>query len=168
MITILVAYDSGRVIGFENKIPWYVPQDLKLFKKRTMGHSIVMGRKTWESLPIKPLPGRFNFIVSKQIKNIGHENTWVYPTLESALEAAKEKPYQVDEELDPIEQPIFLIGGAQIYAAALEKGMVDKIIVSEVDGLHTGDVYFPELEGNWSCKETAKYDKFNVLEYERS
>ena len=168
MVTILVAYDSGRVIGLDNGIPWYISEDLKLFKKRTMGHSIVMGRKTWESLPIKPLPGRFNFIVSKKIQNIDHENTWVYPTLEVALEAAKEKPYQVDEELDPIEQPIFLIGGAQIYKAALEKGLVDKIIASEVNGLHAGDVYFPELEGDWSCKETANYDKFNVLEYERN
>ena len=84
------------------------------------------------------------------------------------MEAAKEKPFQVDEELDPIEQPIFLIGGAQIYKAALEKGLVDKIIVSEVNGLHTGDVYFPELEGDWSCKEVANYDKFDVLEYERN
>lgn len=168
MVTILVAYDSGRVIGFENKIPWHLPEDLKLFKKRTMGHSIVLGRKTWESLPKKPLPGRFNFIVSKQIKIVDHENTWVYPTLESALEAAKEKPFQVDEELDPIEQSVFLIGGAQIYKHALEKGLVDKIIASEVHGLHGGDVYFPELDEDWSCKEVADYDKFNVLEYERN
>ena len=65
MFTILVAYDENRVIGNEGRLPWDLPKDLKLFKERTLDNIVIMGRKTWESLPVKPLPKRLNIVVSK-------------------------------------------------------------------------------------------------------
>ena len=67
MITILVAYDQNRVIGNKGGIPWDIPRDLQLFKKRTVNNVVIMGRNTWESLPVRPLPGRINIVVSKSM-----------------------------------------------------------------------------------------------------
>ena len=164
MNTILVAYDDNRVIGSDGKIPWHIPQDFKNFKERTKGNSIVMGRKTWDSLPIKPLPGRANFVLSKTPHKIltnrfmkKYENVGVC-TFES---------FKVITQLAKKEN-IFVIGGSFIYNLFLQDGLVDKIIASHVFGEYSGDTYFPELDDSWSKpKVIKKYDQFEELEFVR-
>lgn len=154
VITILVAMDDSRVIGNKGQLPWNHPEDLKIFKRRTTGHAIIMGRKTWDSLPKQPLPNRMNIVVSRSpsISLAQH----VAPTLEYAVALAK---YQ--------HQEVFIIGGAQIYQQALEKGLVDRILISRMVGEHEGDVFFPELGDEWIGKAIEHHETFDVWEYVR-
>lgn len=149
MITIIVAYDENRVIGKDGKIPWHLPEDFRHFKKTTMGAAIIMGRKTHESLPCYPgfLPGRLNVVVSR---------SGSHPNLESAIQFCKEQGKE-----------IFLIGGGQIYESALNNGCCGRILASEIEGKHDGDVFFPELGGDWGSKLIEEYPGFKVMEYIR-
>lgn len=157
-ITILVAYDDNRVIGNKNQIPWHIAEDLKLFKKRTLGYTVLMGRKTWESLPTKPLPGRKNVVLTRNLSfavDVGPDGPVVANDIVDVCKKAKAN----GEEL-------FIVGGAKIYELALKLGMVDKIIASRVFGDHEGDVHFPSLpEDRWTCKRLEKYPEFEVLEF---
>ena len=122
--------DENRVIGVDNQLPWRLPKDLKRFKEITQGHTIIMGRKTFDSIG-KPLPNRRNIILSRQkdLKVIGCE---VYETLDQALVHTKG------------EKEVFVIGGDQIYKLAWPK--LDRLYITQV---HTkvarGDAYFPEV-----------------------
>lgn len=150
-IKIIVAYDENRVIGYKGKIPWKISEDLKLFKKITMGNTVVMGRITWDSLPKKPLEGRNNIIISNKLKGNGF-----FPDLNSAL-----------TEADKFNKDIFIIGGQQIYSALIP--FADFILASEVNGIHEGDAFFPELKSDeWNKKSIEKYEKFNFVEYEKT
>lgn len=149
-------------------MPWSCPEDLKLFKDRTTAHPIVMGRNTWQSLPKKPLPHRLNLVVSKvfstfvqlfNIKPSKYGLVHTFPELEVALKYAKEK--QPD-------QPIYIIGGASIYRHALEKNLVDRIIVSLIPGEHEGDTYFPELDDSWKQASSTDHKTFKEIVYERN
>ena len=104
-LTLIVAYSENRVIGRDNTLPWKLPGDLAHFKRSTLGHPILMGRKTWDSLG-RPLPGRSNIVISRN-PDFAAPGATVVPTLEAALAACGE-----------VEQA-FVIGGAQIYAQAL-------------------------------------------------
>lgn len=164
MVTIIVAHDENRVIGNKNDIPWYIPQDLKLFKDRTMGHAVIMGRKTYLSIPEKyrPLKGRMSIVLTRDVQ----EDKKVIHPLEnntgavmcSTMESAIEEGFKWGEE-------IFIAGGSQIYQLALDSGVVDKAIVSLVKGDHEGDTFFPELD--WPYEIIGEYDSFKVLEYRR-
>ena len=168
MRTILVAHDENRVIGKDNKIPWRNAEDWKLFKERTTAHPIVMGRKTWQSLPKKPLPNRLNLVVSTQFSNMAqffdikqseYGVVHAFPSLEEALDYAKKK--QPD-------QPIFIIGGEAIYRYALKHNLVDRIIVSLISGKHDGDTYFPELDSSWKEASSTDHKTFKEIVYERN
>lgn len=168
MISIVVAFDENRVIGCKGGIPWKISEDMKLFKARTIGGVVVMGRKTWVSLPLKsrPLPDRINIIISSRYLLNPHElvndielpenirNVRVSGSISEAIEIAK-----------TYEKEIFIIGGEQVYRSALEAGVVDKIFVSLVGNKHEGDVFFPELDRNWILQSTERYDGFDLLEY---
>lgn len=158
MITIIVAYDEGRVIGNNGSIPWRLPEDFKLFKKRTTNQVVIMGKKTYLSLPDKfrPLPNRQNIVLSRRAKTKKRDG-W-FSELEDSIDWAKS--HVPDKE-------IFIIGGEQIYRLALEKNVVDKIIVSKVHGNHEGDTFFPELEECWKETSIEKYEGFDVVCYER-
>ena len=169
MFTILVAYDENRVIGNEGRLPWDLPKDLKLFKERTLDNIVIMGRKTWESLPVKPLPKRLNIVVSKSWnEKLEKSGKWEYsefyvrPSLEKACFFARLRA----ESYIP-KKEIYIIGGAMIYEAALNSGLVDKIIVSKIHGVHEGDVYFPELSEGWNHSKLEEYDGFDLLEYSK-
>src|SRR5687768_16516175 len=125
MPTILVAYDKNRVIGLQDKLPWKIPEDLALFKRRTTGEAIIMGRKTYESLPIKPLPKRKNIVLTSDAK-AEFKGAICVSTPKEALEAAI--------DLHP-----YIIGGEKTSRAFLELGLIDRIIASEVVGEHAGD-----------------------------
>jgi len=169
MITLLVAFDENRVIGNQGKIPWNIPEDFNLFREKTLGHSVIMGRKTWESLPKRPLPNRVNMILSSRFCLCPEEfvQTLNAPETNSPSHCVEklENAIQFLESICP-EKQIFIIGGEQIYRAALENGFVDKIIVSKIHGIHEGDAFFPEIE-DWDCEKVTKHDQFDVMEMKK-
>jgi dihydrofolate reductase len=129
-ISIIVAMAKNRVIGNDNSIPWRLPNELQLFKKLTMGHHIVMGRKTYESIA-RLLPGRTTVIVTRQ-PDYRVEGATVVHSLEAALASAGD-----DEE-------IFVIGGAELYRAALP--VADRIYLTTVDAAPEGDTCMPDFD----------------------
>jgi dihydrofolate reductase len=132
-IAIVVAVSRNGVIGRAGGIPWRLPSDLKRFRAITMGKPIIMGRKTWESLPRKPLPGRLNIVVSRnsQYRAPGAE-------LATSLAAALDKAGSLRPE------EIAVIGGADIYRAVLP--LVTRIYLTEVDCEVDGDTFMPALD----------------------
>jgi dihydrofolate reductase len=128
--SLIVARARNGVIGRDNALPWRLPADLAFFKRTTMGHPIVMGRRTWESIG-RPLPGRQNIVVSRTLAN-PQPGVIVVPDLAAAYAAAA----TADEA--------FVIGGAQLYADAMPTA--DRIYLTDVDAVVDGDVRFPELD----------------------
>jgi len=129
VITLITAYAANRVIGRDNALPWHLPSDFAHFKRSTIGHPVVMGRKTWESLP-RALPGRVNVVVSRQA-GYAAGGARVVGSLDEALAVCGEVPQ------------VFVIGGAQIYADALP--LADRVIATEIHADVAGDAFFPEL-----------------------
>jgi dihydrofolate reductase len=128
-ISLLVAMARNRVIGANGGIPWHLPDELKLFKKLTMGHHMIMGRKTWESIG-KPLPGRTSVVITRQ-------NGYVAP---GAVVA-----HSLDEAIAASggDAEIFVIGGSEIFAAALPRA--GRLYLTTVDATPAGDTYMPEF-----------------------
>lgn len=141
-LSLIAAHAENRVIGIDNSMPWHLPGDFKYFKATTLGKPIIMGRKTWDSLG-RPLPGRLNIVVSRQagLELAGAE---VFGSLEEALVRAEHwaREQGVDE--------LMLIGGAQLYGQALEKGLVSRMYLTRVELSPEGDAWFPEFDrGQW-------------------
>ena len=168
IISIIVAFDKNRLIGKDGKMPWLLSDDLKLFKQRTMGHPVIMGRTTWDNLPKKPLPGRLNIVVSRtktghEVFPVGDMSQIVY--FQHSLEAA----ITLATWYCPGNEEIFVIGGKQIYEAALNAEIVDKIYVSEIVGDFDGDTYFPPIPGFFAeIAQGEQYPEFQVHEYLKS
>lgn len=134
MLSLIVARAQNNVIGSNNNLPWYLPADLKHFKEVTLGKTVVMGRRTYESIVSRlghGLPGRQNIVISRS--SAADQSALFVSSLEAALDAATS-----DE--------IFVIGGAQIYEQALP--FADKLYITEVDATIPGDVFFPELDSS--------------------
>ena len=140
-ICAIVAMNFDRVIGVKGDLPWHLSEDLKHFKDLTMGHPVIMGRKTWESLPRRPLPGRRNIVVSRNPEFMA-EGAEVFPSVEQAVDACRETP--------------FIIGGAQIYRTMLP--FCSKIYVTMVESpVDQADAFFPELpEKEWDKSEESE------------
>jgi len=156
MITIIVAYDDKYGIGKDGGLPWHLPEDMQHFQDTTIGHWVVMGRRTWESIPkrFRPLMGRFNVVVSRN------------PDFK--VNAPVLKAGNVETALRLCRGEVFLIGGGQVYQEALAKDLVDRIIASEVKGDYDADVFFPtKWPGEWEGKLVKEYDRFIVREYLR-
>jgi len=132
----VVAVAKNGVIGRDGDLPWRIPSDLKRFKAVTLGKPVVMGRKTWDSLPRKPLPGRPNFVVSRTLTETGGAE--VFADADAALKAA----HAAAEELGVDE--VCLIGGARLYADLLD--LTDRIYFTEVELEPVGDALFPTLD----------------------
>jgi len=128
-LTIIAAASTNNVIGFDNKLIWNIPKDLKRFKELTQGHSVIMGRKTFESLP-NPLPNRRNIIVTRN-KNYSPEGIEVFSSIEDAIDACR-------DDLQP-----FIIGGGDIYSQTIN--LVDKIELTRVYKDFQGDAFFPHI-----------------------
>jgi dihydrofolate reductase len=133
IISIIAALSKNHVIGINNQLPWRIPADLKHFKTVTMGHPVIMGRKTFESIG-KPLPGRKNIVLSRG--DFKAEGIEVVKTLDQAIE--KVKMENTDE--------VFIIGGAQIYEQAMSKAQ--RLYLTLIDKEIEGDAYFPKF--NWN------------------
>lgn len=151
-IIIIAAMTRDRVIGKQGKLPWHLPEDMKIFKTLTTGNTVIMGRKTFESLG-EPLPNRNNLVVSTTMDN--RLDLDVCGTLQHAI--LKAKTYGKD---------IFIIGGAGVYEQALP--LADKMYLSLVKESYEGDVYFPEFdEKKWEIERREDHPDFQLIVYER-
>lgn len=153
-ISLIVAMSENRVIGKNNQLPWHIPEDLKRFKKLTMGHPIIMGRKTFESIG-RPLPGRDNFILSRNPK-YSVPGTTTFQSLDAVISFAKEK-YSVDEEF-------FIIGGEQIFKQALP--LANRIYLTKILSQVDGDTFFPEFDETLYQIVSKESLNSDTLEYE--
>lgn len=152
-IVMLVAKDVNGAIGKDNKLAWKLPSDLKRFSWRTKGGIVIMGRKTWESLPNsqRPLNKRVNIVVTTQ-KDYVAVGAVVVNTLEEALEYALESASKLPTNkrgiLNTDPDRVFIIGGGQMYQQAMNISIVDKIIATEIDSLEVDspDTYFPIID----------------------
>lgn len=131
--TLVVAMGANRVIGVDGALPWRLPEDLAHFKQLTLGHPMVMGRATYESIG-RPLPGRTTIVVTRDPR-WSAEGVEVAHSLDEALDRAR----SLDDE-------VFLVGGAQVYAAAMERDLVDVLVVTRVAASPDGDTYFPRID----------------------
>lgn len=162
-ITIVVAIGKKRELGKDGKLLWHIPEDLKRFKALTMGHPIIMGRKTFESIPAKfrPLPGRTNIVVTRNPDflprlNLGEaeKTVVVAKSLEEALAKAK--------ELDTEE--IHIGGGAEIYKQALP--FVDRLYLTLIDAEKEADTFFPPYEHLFKKVMTHSHHEHEGLKYQ--
>lgn len=148
-ITLIVAMSRNRVIGRDGALPWRLPADLKRFKQRTMGHAVIMGRKTWDTLKGVPLPGRTNVVISRD-HSLRAAGAIVTDSLDAALHAAR--------IAHPDASEIFIAGGAEIYRLALDRA--DRIDMTLVDAtIADGDAFFPEFDhsGRWRLEREEKH-----------
>jgi dihydrofolate reductase len=138
VIALIVAVAENGVIGRDGTLPWRIPEDMKWFKARTEGRPLIMGRKTWEGLPKRPLPGRTNIVVTRD-RDYRAQGADVARSLDAAIEVATG---QAPEE-------IMVIGGAEIYRVALPRA--GRIYLTSVHGEIAGDATFPEIDREeWS------------------
>jgi len=136
-IALIAAMSRNGVIGHDNELLWRLPEDLQFFKRVTMGHPVIMGRKTWDSIPAKfrPLSGRTNIVVTRQA-DWQADGALTAHTLEEALELALESVAD-----DPHASRAYVIGGAQLYALAMPHA--DELVMTEIDRDYQGDARFP-------------------------
>jgi len=136
-LSLLVAVSENNVIGRDGDLPWHLSADLRRFKRVTMGHVILMGRKTWESIG-RPLPGRISIVISRQADyETGFDEVPVATNLDEALAHARRVAGDTTE--------VFVIGGARIYAMIFS--CVEQLLLTRVHAEVEGDVFFPEV--NW-------------------
>ncbi|MCP5538281.1 MAG: dihydrofolate reductase [Akkermansiaceae bacterium] len=152
-LTAIVAMTPDRVIGKEGGLPWHLPEDLKLFKRHTTGHPIVMGRKTWDSIGF-PLPHRQSIVLTR-------DTDW-------SAEGA-EVIHTPDElqNIQLIASQVYIIGGAQVYELFMPQ--LDEILVSHVYASYPGDTRFPEFESEFPhVTIEEKYETFELRRYSRT
>lgn len=146
VLSIIVGKTENNVIGKENGLPWRLSNDLKRFKKLTMGSPIIMGRKTYDSIG-KPLPGRLNIVVTRNF-DWAVEGVMRVGSLEAAVELATAHLESAEPDPDdpdaPLPDEFFVIGGAQIYAQAL--ALADRLYVTHILAEIEGDAHFPEID----------------------
>jgi dihydrofolate reductase len=142
MISFIVAMDSNRVIGKDNQLPWRLPEDLKFFKKVTMGHPIAMGRKTHESIG-KLLPGRENIIITRNI----HFQAVGYSVFHSVKDFV--------DYTSKLNEEVFVIGGAEIFKELFD--FADRLYITRIHQNFDGDTFFPDFE----------IDKWELLSFQK-
>ena len=161
MIRMVWAQSAGGVIGADGALPWHLPEDLRLFRALTLGSTVVMGRRTWNSLPsrFRPLPGRRNVVLSSTLDAAGH-----------GVQVVR----SVDEVL-ALDGDLWAIGGGAVYAALLEHA--DEAVVTEVDVQLPGDTWAPRLDPGWALgvrvpgtgwSESIGGLRFRVSQWQRS
>ncbi len=150
--------DEERGIGKAGTLPWRIPEDLKRFAKCTTGHAVLMGRKTYESLPTKfrPLPNRTNIVVSRSSRSFA-DGVICCRSVADAVEQARGAASAAEI--------LWVIGGAEIYRATQE--IWDEIALTEVQGKHGADVFFPPFEERFREVEREAHDGFSFVRYVR-
>ncbi|MDR3268889.1 MAG: dihydrofolate reductase [Tannerella sp.] len=133
VISVIVGMDEHRAIGKDRQLLWHLPHDMQHFKEITTGHTVIMGRKTFESLPKGALPNRKNIVLTQRFAEAKYENCLVCPTLQSALAACEN------------EEEVFIIGGANVYRQAM--AIADKLYLTTVHHTFAGaDTFFPPID----------------------
>jgi dihydrofolate reductase len=160
-IHLIYARASNGVIGLNGTMPWHLPEDLAHFKRATLGCPVVMGRKTWDSLPrpFRPLPGRKNIVITRQAgwldaqQLVDKPNTSVLAvdSLDAAWAACGEAPH------------VWVMGGAQIYAQALP--LAHEVVVTEIEAAFEGDAYAPVLDSSWQAVARERHTSASGLGY---
>ena len=141
-LSLVAARARNGVIGRGGTLPWRLPADLALFKENTLGKPVIMGRKTWDSLPIKPLPGRTNIVLSRD-GSFEPAKALVCETFSQAVQIAREQAAEDEAE------EVCVIGGAALFELALPKAR--RLYLTEVDATVEGDVFFPPFdEADWT------------------
>ncbi len=158
-INLIWAEAHNRVIGKDGVMPWHLPEDLAHFKRVTLGCPVIMGRKTWESLPprFRPLPGRLNIVISRQADFLAGQvgiGLQVVTSLEASLNMASHQQGVSDA---------WVIGGAQIYAQALP--LADKLIVTKIDAKFDGDAFAPAIGNDWIESNRESHTDANGLRF---
>ena len=144
IISLIVAMDEDRAIGVNNRIPWHLPDDLKRFKTLTMGHHIIMGRKTYESI-CSPLPGRTKVVITNQ-QDYKSDDCLVVHSVDEAIDLVDNRG----------ETEVFIIGGGEIFKQSLE--LADRIYLSIVHKTFQAEVFFPQLdESQWTEIESSHH-----------
>lgn len=154
-LTIIVAHDPNLVIGKDGELPWHYSEDLKFFKKTTMGSPILMGRGVFEELNEKPLPGRENVVLSRS-KTYEHVPT--FNSIDRALEFLSN------------EERVFIIGGGEIYRQTLDRA--DELIITQIKKEFEGDTFFPEYRDEigvtWKEVWREDHEDFSFVKYKRN
>lgn len=153
-VSIIAAIGDNYAIGKLNNLPWHLPADLKHFKQLTTGHAVVMGKRTFESLPNGPLPNRRNIVLTSIMSEGVNKGYFEADSLEDALFLCEN------------EEQVFIIGGATVYKQCIDK--VDYMYITWVHGHFSADSYFPELDnGAWKevHRENYEADEKNPLAY---
>ena len=149
--SIISALDKNRGIGNKNGLPWHLPADLKHFSETTKGAAVIMGRKTWDSLPEKyrPLPGRLNIVVSRS----------EVPLPEGTLLA-----HSLDEALTLVEstRKAFVIGGAMLYAEAIQHPACNELLLTEIEGQFDCDAFFSEIPTRFKRTTATQGEENNI------
>lgn len=155
-VTLVVAMGANRVIGRDGDMPWHFPEDLAHFKRLTMGHPMVMGRATFESIG-RPLRGRTTIVVTR-------DTAWSAEGVETAasIDAALARAVELDDE-------VFVVGGGQIYAQVLERDLVDLMSVTRIAQSPDGDTFFPSIDWErWAEVGRVPHDGFDIVTYARA
>ena len=154
MIALIAAIARNGCIGIEGKLPWHIPEDFEHFKRHTMGKVVLMGRRTWDSLPPKfrPLPNRTNVVITKRVQD-PFSGAEVYGSINDALAA------HVNED-------IFVIGGASIYEQTIARA--DRLIITHVERVVGGDAFFPPIDPmRWQEISHEAHSEFSFATYEK-
>lgn len=142
MIKIIAAMSSNRCIGSKGKLPWSLPPDLNFFREMTNGHIVVMGRRTWDSLPAKPLANRTNVIISRDIL-ISRNDVQVFRDAYYCFSALQNSTLETGKD-------IYVIGGGSLYRQVLSSNLAEEILLTEINIEVEGDTFFPALpEDKW-------------------
>jgi dihydrofolate reductase len=145
LFNIIAAMDFNHGIGYKGKLPWDIKGDLKFFKEITKTSPLIMGRKTWESLPVKPLPNRENIVISKKSK---------MNSLQKALD------YCWDKNQNP-----FIIGGSSIYEEAINHQSLDGLFLTLIHGSYKSDVFFPQIPENLKIMFADHYLNYSMFTF---
>lgn len=157
-LCLIVARSQNGVIGRDGDMPWRLSSDLKRFKALTSGKPVIMGRKTWDSLPRKPLPKRPNIVVSRN-PELSVPDAWLAPGLTPAIAMARSMAVKAEQD------EVFVIGGAGLYEHALE--FADRLYLTEVCADLEGDTYFPEIhEQDWNERSSETVPAGEKDDYE--
>lgn len=157
-IILVAAMAENGVIGADGEMPWYFPEDLQHFKETTMGHPVIMGRRTYESIVADlggPLPGRTNIVLTTQSLDVP-EGVLLAGDIDEAIDTARD----IDDEV------VYVVGGGTVYEQFLS--LAEWMILTEIDESYEGDTYFPEVEREeWMEIERDEHEGFAFVTYER-
>jgi len=157
-VILIAAIGKNNELGRNNDLLWRLKSDMNFFKSTTSGHWVIMGRKSWESLPtrFRRLPNRFNCVVSRNA-DFKAEGAHLFSNVQSAIETARQSNAE----------KVFIIGGAQIYNQSLQENLADEMYLTHVDAtFDDADVFFPNVEKSaWEIQEISRFEADDNNEY---